>query len=379
MRWYLLAGAADAPVQMLHSPVRHTYLFVGLTPSERALLESLFALDRGHGDDMVPARFPGDAHLVVANGDDATVVERLRAEHPQALIVLVGRPAGHAALALPVLQRPLNLAAVAGVFSQLDWPVHLQSSEPADFGFTFPSSSMAPASQPSQLVLPEPPRLSKTPAVAPMMPPGAVDSSAFAPTTLTAPLAAQDPVGAAIPPAPHVAPEPVIAAPVAPMARVAPVTPAAVSARASWVHSELAPPAAPASAHEVPPPAPEVMVIVGALGERSHTLPRGIRRLGLSVQLVEAHEALTVFARQSADFVFLDQASLGDGLLALARSLVATRTAAGRPPHVVVVARRGSAFDRLRARLMGCTWMSVPIERERLAAFFVHRGRRLPG
>lgn len=339
------------------------------------MLESLFALDSGQGDDMVPARQPGDAHLVVANGDDASVVARLRAEHPQALIVLVGRPAGHAAPELPVLQRPLDLSAVASVFSRLDWPAHLQSGEPSDFGFTFPSSSMAPASQPPQWVRPEPPRPAKAPAVE-HMPAGAIDSSAFAPTTLTAPLAAQGTVGAAMPPPPHEAPEPVAEAPVAP---VAPVTPAAVSARASWVHSELAPPAAPASGHEAAQPAPEVLVIVGALGERSHTLPRGIRRLGLSVQLVEAHEALTVFARQPADFVFLDQASLGDGLLALARSLMATRTAAGRPPHVVVVARRGSAFDRLRTRLMGCTWMSVPIERERLAAFFVHRGRGLPG
>ena len=46
----------------------------------------------------------------------------------------------------------------------------------------------------------------------------------------------------------------------------------------------------------------------------------------------------------------------------------------GQPPHVVVVARRGSAFDRLRARLIGCNWRTVPIERERLRAFFARRG-----
>ena len=119
----------------------------------------------------------------------------------------------------------------------------------------------------------------------------------------------------------------------------------------------------------------DVLVVAGALGQRSHTLPRGLRRIGVRVCLLEgADAALAAFKRQPLPFVFLDQVSLGDELMPLARALVALRPMPGQPPHVVVVARRGSAFDRLRARLIGCTWMTVPIERERLLAFFARRG-----
>ncbi|NZA02130.1 hypothetical protein H0I39_10900 [Ottowia beijingensis] len=72
--------------------------------------------------------------------------------------------------------------------------------------------------------------------------------------------------------------------------------------------------------------------------------------------------------------MFLDQASLGDDLLPLARALTAQRPMPGHPPHVVVVARRGTAFDRLRARLIGCVWMVVPVDRERLLGFLARRG-----
>ena len=104
-------------------------------------------------------------------------------------------------------------------------------------------------------------------------------------------------------------------------------------------------------------------------------MPRGIRRLGFRVRLIEgADAALAAFAQRPVDFVFLDQASLGDDLLPLARALTAQRPMPGHPPHVVVVARRGTAFDRLRARLIGCVWMVVPVDRERLLGFLARRG-----
>ena len=154
-----------------------------------------------------------------------------------------------------------------------------------------------------------------------------------------------------------------------------------MSARATWTTSEHAPLAPVAS----PRPADaegftsdldaDVLVVAGALGQRSHTLPRGLRRIGVRVCLLEgADAALAAFKRQPLPFVFLDQVSLGDELMPLARALVALRPMPGQPPHVVVVARRGSAFERLRARLIGCNWMTVPIERERLLAFFARRG-----
>ena len=343
---------ARQPLQT-QTVLRHTYILIGLNPSERSLLESLVALDSREEEQLVPVRRQEDAHLIIANGDDRTVVETLRANNPQALIVLVGQPPGHAVTDLPVLRRPLEMNAVIDVLSQLDWPSHLHSSEPTDFGFTFsPSTNHPPTQSPSTRSAPSEHATSAAPQ----------DSSAFAPTTASMVMTA----GAT---ATH--------SDVAPVTAPAP----AVSARATWTTSEHAPLAPVAS----PRPADadgfisdldaDVLVVAGALGQRSHTLPRGLRRIGVRVCLLEgADAALAAFKRQPLPFVFLDQVSLGDELMPLARALVALRPMPGQPPHVVVVARRGSAFDRLRARLIGCTWMTVPIERERLLAFFARRG-----
>ena len=335
--------------------MRHTYILIGLNPSERSLLESLVALDPREEEQLVPVRRQEDAHLIIANGDDRTVVETLRANNPQALIVLVGQPPGHAVTDLPVLRRPLEMNAVIDVLSQLDWPSHLHSSEPTDFGFTFsPSTNHPPTQSPSTRSPPSEHATSAAPQ----------DSSAFAPTTASMVMTA----GAT---ATH--------SDVAPVAAPAPAP--AVSARATWTTSEHAPlapmaPSRPADAEGFTSDLDaEVLVVAGALGQRSHTLPRGLRRIGVRVCLLEgADAALAAFKRQPLPFVFLDQVSLGDELMPLARALVALRPMPGQPPHVVVVARRGSAFDRLRARLIGCIWMTVPIERERLLAFFARRG-----
>jgi hypothetical protein len=60
--------------------------------------------------------------------------------------------------------------------------------------------------------------------------------------------------------------------------------------------------------------------------------------------------------------------------LPLARALNALRSTPEQPPHLAIVARTGSAFDRLRARLAGCVWMKVPIDRDRLMAYLARRG-----
>ena len=195
--------------------MRHTYILIGLNPSERSLLESLVALDPREEEQLVPVRRQEDAHLIIANGDDRTVVETLRANNPQALIVLVGQPPGHAVTDLPVLRRPLEMNAVIDVLSQLDWPSHLHSSEPTDFGFTFsPSTTHPPTQSPSTRSAPSEHATSAAPQ----------DSLAFAPTTASMVMTA----GAT---ATH--------SDVAPVAAPAPAP--AVSARATWTTSEHAP------------------------------------------------------------------------------------------------------------------------------------------
>ncbi len=352
--------------------MRHSYIFIGLTPSERALLESLFALDQDSGDELVRVQRPEDAGLIVANGDDRAVIEALRAAHPHALLVLVGRPPDAAAAGLPVLRRPLEMAAVVEVLSQLDWPAELPGGEPSDFRGTFSPSSSAAASHG--------PDSGPDSVPAPSQPAPPPDPTAFAPTTASMPI--QPPTGHSV----------------APSALHSAVGEGAVSARATWLTSEYgrpvpatrAPttpdtmPAAPATSPLLPPapPAPaaaeappDVLVVAGELGRRGHTLPGGLRRLGFQVRLVQGLPGVqAAFAQRTVPVVFLDQASLSDQLLPLARWLAAQRPAAGEPPHVAVVARRGSGFDRLRAHLLGCSWITVPVDRTRLVAFLARRG-----
>lgn len=335
--------------------MRYTYVFVGLTPSERALLESLFALDDGEGDELVPVAAPEDAHLIVVNGDDASVVGCLRQNNPHALMVLVGQPVGPAVDGLsdlPTLRRPLEMVAVAEVLAGLDWPAELQPAAPPAFVPSMDSQGGAPTMLPPDTTPPESIQPGESrPPVAP--------ASSFAPTTASVPIS-------------------VTPAPVSTLAGPA------VSARATWAVSEQAPllppnPRAERKAWRTEPftddADADVMVVVGSLRQRAHTLPRGIRRLGFRVRLVEgADAALAAYAQRPLPFVFLDQTTLGDALLPLARALSAQRPMPGQPPHVVVVARGGTAFDRLRARMIGCAWMAVPVERERLLAFLARRG-----
>ncbi|MFT4195071.1 hypothetical protein, partial [Ottowia sp.] len=162
----------------------YTYAFVGLTPSERSLLESIFALDAAEGDDLAQVYKPEDADLLIVNGDDRSVVQRLQADHPGALLVLVGRPPGAEPVDLPVLQRPLDMTGVVRVLSGLDWPTQ-QRSQPADFVGTFGASSMP---------LTQPPPESQPAAI------GEREQLAFAPTTASAPLEGVAAVAAARPP-----------------------------------------------------------------------------------------------------------------------------------------------------------------------------------
>ncbi len=299
--------------------MQHNYIFVGLTPTERSLLQSLFALDQEGGDELVPVRRPEDAHLIVVNGDDHAVVARLRAANPRALVVLVGEPVGHPVGGLPILHRPLRVGAAAEVLSRLEWPAHLLDSG-RHGSASQDTSGRLTESSPADLT---------------------TSSPTLAPTTRSMRLP------------PHAA-TPTDSAP------------RAVSARAAWLHSEPAPVAPPlrhgsaAAGLSEPSAVPfsavdaindaDVMVVVGAVGQRSSTLARGLRRLGFRVRLVEgAQAAQAAFTQGPVSFVFLDQGSLGDELLHLARWLNARRTAADGAPHVVVVARRRSVFEHLRA------------------------------
>ena len=340
----------------------HTYAFVGLTPSERSLLESIFALDADvdPGEALVPVRLSDGgegADLLIVNGDDLSVVEQLRTRYPNALLVLVGQPAGATEAPWPVMRRPLDLHGAVNVLSELDWPesgldgaaIPRRATPRTE---THPSEEAAPSSYPPSS------------RAAPSTYPSEDMSSAFAPTTVTAPLTMGKPIRAEQP----------------------------LSARMAWAVSEVAPteiaeatrpalvedpvtPDAPQEVGTIEPLKADILLVHGRQGGRTPGLADALQAEGYAVKTVASvNAALVAMARHPSCCVLLEQYSLGDQWVALARSLSATRSATAPPLHLAVVARSDSMFERLRARRLGCTWMKAPIDLARLVTYLERRG-----
>ena len=282
----------------------YAYAFVGLTPSERALLGSIFALE---GNDLVRVRNLEEADLLVANGDDHLMVRQLRQTNPGALLVLVSEPSSAQATGLPTLARPLELGAVTRVLGALDWSGQ-QSSLPTASNISMQTFSATdlPSSQ-------------------------WLHSRASAPTELLAESSRQSSGQTA-------------------------------GREGNW----YGPPADIAA---------DVMVVVGPHVGPPHTLALGLRRLGYQVCVAEsdAHAKL-IMERRPTTFVFMDQISLGPDLIPLARALAATRRSPDASPYLIIVARRPSVFDRMRAHMLGCIWMPAPVHARRIVDFFSRRG-----
>ena len=104
-----------------------------------------------------------------------------------------------------------------------------------------------------------------------------------------------------------------------------------------------------------PAPSPrraDVLVVHSRRDGQMPSMVRGLRDMGYAVGAVGPQEdPVVAIKRHRAAFVFLDQHSLGKSALPLAREIAALRRSPAGPPHLIVVAREGSAFDRLRARM----------------------------
>jgi hypothetical protein len=295
----------DRPACLPSFIVSYTYAFVGLTPSERVLLESVFALGADEDDDRLKrVRKAQDADLLLVNGDDRAVVHNLRQANQRAMIVLIGRPPGVQPVTFPVLHRPLDVDEVVHVLGALEWPEDQRPPSEADeFLRTFaPSTAFAGGHHTST------------------------------PTSGSKP--------SELPP----------------------------SANSLLIDSW------PPSRADAQPEA-DIMVLVGPLGGKKHTLALGLRKLGFRVRMIEGSDlGRQLLNLPLAPFVFLDQSSLGDQWLPLARSLGALGPKPDAPPHIVVVSKRSGVINRLRVRMAGCIWMHAPLDRERLKSFFGRRG-----
>jgi len=296
----------------LYSPDPHimpyAYAFVGLTPSERALLGSIFALE---GNDLIRVRNLADADLLVANGDDHLMVRQLRQTNPGALLVLVGQPDSVELTALPTLTRPLELGAVTRVLSTLDWSGQQPGQPASELSMQTFSATELPSSQWLH---------THTSAPTELMPRESRSGGSGGGGATTAPRAG------------------------------------------NW----YGPPADTDA---------DVMVVVGPHVGPPHTLALGLRRLGYHVCVAESEaHARLIMERRPTTFIFLDQISLGPQLIPLARVLAAMRRSPDASPYVIVVARSPNMFDRMRVRLLGCIWMTAPVQAKRIMEFFSRRG-----
>ena len=392
----------------------HTYAFVGLTPSERSLLESIFAMDADEssherGDEgLVPVRLGVDkvpVNLLIVNGDDLEVVAQLHATHPEALLVLVGHPPGGQGVRWPVMRRPLDLHGAVSVLSELDWPdtplERRMAVRQRPQATVQVSDGGQPSHQPPQLSQPSQPPSSRPP---PTTFSSEDMSSAFAPTTARMPMPAAGPAaaqpglsaraawamserGAAEGPASSPAHRPPPSS--VPMAASAPMPPLSVPPADTVLAADEDVSAADTAGHVLPvadpvAPAPsprraDVLVVHSRRDGQMPSMVRGLRDMGYAVGAVGPQEdPVVAIKRHRAAFVFLDQHSLGKSALPLAREIAALRRSPAGPPHLIVVAREGSAFDRLRARMAGCGWMQVPIDGDRLASYLTGRGLPRP-
>lgn len=298
--------------------VSYTYALIGLPPSERTLLESIFALDAEQGEDITQVSSAEEALLILINADDPAAIAEVKRRNPVALIVLVGEPPA-SFKTLPALRRPLNAAAAVRTLSRLQWPALERTPPP-----------VRPAAR----------RAISAPAPMTMPPPDSRQDAPDAPDAPDTALLAGDPASR--------------------QAAQRRARAEAEAARTAW--QALTPDAE--------------ILLIARLGDRHHTFPRGLRRMGYRLQVLEdPHAALSAFSSRPYTFVFLDQASLGDELLPLIRAFSAWRSMPGMPPHVAVIARNGALLERVRARVAGCTaWMQIPIDRGLLASYFAKRG-----
>ena len=366
----------------------HRYAAIGLSPADRAQLALLFEQGLDDGWRYVPSLEPGAASFLVINADDRHALDDLRGLDPAPCVLLIGHT--HWGTGWPVVPRPISGERLAIAMRQLA-PL-LPAPAPA-FLLSDPgelSPSPPPSTSPDSLPVSdaEAKAAFAVTSPSPSLPPEMVDSLIASRTAMLShigalPAASQN----------HSRP---------PSQRDTAATPLGPSTHASSdaglpSGAEGWPPPAPAPVAQQPDSTPDAgrvdapmrspaagltapklsaqVLIVAEFGIRSHTLPKGLRALGYLVDTANgSSEARAMLPQQPYRVVFLDQASLGRDIWSLASTLVNSPALNGQAPQVAIVARKQGPLDRWRAHRMGCAWMNVPLDRDRLTMFLARRG-----
>jgi hypothetical protein len=90
---------------------------LGFPPNELAAFNALFRLAARSGPGIAMVEQAAQADVVLANADDAALLERLQRERPAAPVLLIG--SGDAGTGWPVLARPIPLLEVLNTVQRL--------------------------------------------------------------------------------------------------------------------------------------------------------------------------------------------------------------------------------------------------------------------
>ena len=399
---------------------------VGLAPGERSLVEAAFSLPGPDGARHEMVHDPARANLIILDAEDTRAVHHFRARGLAAPVLLIGQDDAHTGW--PAIPRPIERHALLGEAARLlsgapadleapplapafqatvpFAPLEMQRLRGAADGFdeTRSFQETRPFERPAPGA-PEPRRAgSARPVVHESIDArsvllwrdakdGALVSSVAAlPPAPPAPVAGARAEAAPLAPR-HEAPDarlPAIAGfestrdgdPVAHQGvpanwrelarqrdeerrqRVTPVDAGAFSS--SFADPSDHPTSPPGLAALARSPA---ILLVGEVRLAGSSLIRELR--GLGCQVDHAHDieaALARLAGQAYGYAFLDDRSLGRQTRAVCRALRRRARALGQTLNIVVMARDEGPLRRLLARWAGCdTWMTLPLERKRLA------------
>jgi CheY-like chemotaxis protein len=383
---------------------------LGFGPAERTLIESV--LRQLHPDGRNPewAEDPGHADLILVNADDRWTARNLRLRSPVAPVLLVGDD--DVGTGWPVMSRPLVPQALLSEAIRLLPAVSNVAGERPEFAATEPfaplqaSSRLAPArgfeetrpfERPTAAAEPPRPPARQRPAYDSIDARSVLlwrDEKSGVPGPVDEPPPTTEPV--------QPVDKPKRLASRAGMPAMAGFEPTrdAESQLPDWLpenwqelarqrDAERRHPVEPAegeslsssfadpSDHPTVPPGlaalgqmPSILLVGGSRLAGS-SLIRELRGLGCQVDHAQDREAaLARLAGQAYRFALLDDRSLKEQTRRVCRALRRRARALGSGLTIVVLARDDGALRRLLARWAGCdTWMTLPLDRERLARF----------
>ncbi len=387
---------------------------LGFGPAEQTLIESVLRQLRPDGHSPEWTDDPGHADLILVNADDRWTARHLRLRGPTAPVLLVGDD--DVGTGWPVMSRPLVPPALLSEAIRLLPAVPSVAGERPEFAATEPFAPLQASSHRAPARGFEETRPFERPTTAAVPPhPPARQRPAYDSIDARSVLLWRDEKGGA----PGLVDEPVpTAGPVQPIGE--PVDgPKRLSSRAgmpamagfeptreaesqlpdklpaNWRElarqrdAERRHPVAPAEAeplsssfadpseHPTVPPGlaavgsmPSILLVGGSRLAGS-SLIRELRGLGCQVEHAKDRAAaLERLAGQAYRFALLDDRSLKGQTRVVCRALRRRARALGSGLTIVVLSRDDGALRRLLARWAGCdTWMTLPLDRERLARF----------